>query len=242
MNGCGRTRRSDSTVTAPSFIASRSADCVFGVARLISSARTMLAKIGPGVELETIGRRVEDRDAEHVGRERVARELDAPEVEREAAAERARERRLSDARDVLDQDVAAGQQRRQEQIHGAGLAPVGERDVFAELRERGGGRKRVGHRESRPSSTARGLGPRAPAFLDGRTQLPLPVERKDQDPVVADDDRGVAHAGREDGTRGQDEVAGVVARAAELPDRPPRPDVAPAGVERNGAHATRPSP
>ena len=47
-------RRSDSTVTAPSFIASSSADWVFGVARLISSASTMLAKIGPGVELEPL--------------------------------------------------------------------------------------------------------------------------------------------------------------------------------------------
>src|SRR5688500_18336256 len=35
------------TVTEPSLIASSSADCVFGVARLISSASTMFAKIGP---------------------------------------------------------------------------------------------------------------------------------------------------------------------------------------------------
>ncbi len=47
MNGWGSSRRSDSTVTAPSFIASSSADCVLGVARLISSARTMFAKRGP---------------------------------------------------------------------------------------------------------------------------------------------------------------------------------------------------
>ncbi len=47
MNGCGSARRFESIVTAPSFIASSSADWVFGVARLISSARTMLAKIGP---------------------------------------------------------------------------------------------------------------------------------------------------------------------------------------------------
>ncbi len=35
------------TVTEPSLIASSSADWVLGVARLISSARTMFAKIGP---------------------------------------------------------------------------------------------------------------------------------------------------------------------------------------------------
>ncbi len=37
-----------STVTCCSAIASSSADCVFGVARLISSTRTTFAKIGPG--------------------------------------------------------------------------------------------------------------------------------------------------------------------------------------------------
>jgi len=40
-------RTTPSTVTCPSAIASRSADCVLGVVRLISSARTMLAKMGP---------------------------------------------------------------------------------------------------------------------------------------------------------------------------------------------------
>ena len=42
-------------VTRCSCIASSSADCVFGGVRLISSARTMLAKIGPGAK--TIERR-----------------------------------------------------------------------------------------------------------------------------------------------------------------------------------------
>ena len=37
-----------STVTVRSAIASSSADCVLGVARLISSARKTLAKTGPG--------------------------------------------------------------------------------------------------------------------------------------------------------------------------------------------------
>ncbi len=37
------------TVTRCSCIASSSADCVFGGVRLISSASTMFAKIGPGV-------------------------------------------------------------------------------------------------------------------------------------------------------------------------------------------------
>ena len=37
-----------STVTRPSSITSSRADCVFGEARLISSASTTVAKMGPG--------------------------------------------------------------------------------------------------------------------------------------------------------------------------------------------------
>jgi hypothetical protein len=44
----GSTRVCPSTVTCCSAIASSSADCVFGMARLISSTRMTLAKIGPG--------------------------------------------------------------------------------------------------------------------------------------------------------------------------------------------------
>ncbi len=49
MNGCGSGCVWLSTVICDSFIASSSADCVFGVVRLISSATMMLAKIGPGL-------------------------------------------------------------------------------------------------------------------------------------------------------------------------------------------------
>ena len=47
-NGSGSWSVAPSTVTCPSAIASRSADCVFGVARLISSTSRTLVKIGPG--------------------------------------------------------------------------------------------------------------------------------------------------------------------------------------------------
>ena len=129
MKGWGSGRRSDSTVTAPSFIASSSADCVLGVARLISSASTMLAKMGPAWNSKRSRRRVEDGDPEHVGRQRVAGELDPPELQRETAPERPRERRLADARHVLDQDVPAREQRRQDQVHGSRVAPVDQPDV-----------------------------------------------------------------------------------------------------------------
>ena len=47
-NGRSRTWVAPSTVTCVSCIASSSADCVFGDARLISSTRTTFAKTGPG--------------------------------------------------------------------------------------------------------------------------------------------------------------------------------------------------
>ena len=47
-NGSGRSRVRPSEVTARSLIACRSAACVFGVARLISSARRTGVKTGPG--------------------------------------------------------------------------------------------------------------------------------------------------------------------------------------------------
>ena len=62
------------------------------------------------VEAERLRALVEDRHAEHVGRQQVARELDARVLEAERRRERLRERRLADARNVLDQQVAAGEQ------------------------------------------------------------------------------------------------------------------------------------
>ncbi len=48
MNGSPTECGVPSTVTRPSSITSSSADCVLGEARLISSASTIVAKIGPG--------------------------------------------------------------------------------------------------------------------------------------------------------------------------------------------------
>ena len=47
MNGCGSGKLSPPIETWRSSIASSSADCTLAGARLISSARTMLAKMGP---------------------------------------------------------------------------------------------------------------------------------------------------------------------------------------------------
>ena len=65
---------------------------------------------------------VEDRDAEHVAREQVARELDAAQLAADGASERARERRLADAGHVLDEEVAAREQRHERELDDFGLA------------------------------------------------------------------------------------------------------------------------
>ena len=49
MNGSGSDSVLPSTEICCSFIASSSADCVFGVVRLISSASRKFVKIGPGL-------------------------------------------------------------------------------------------------------------------------------------------------------------------------------------------------
>ena len=111
MNGAGKGRVTPSTVTWRSSMASSSADWVFGVARLISSVRTTCAMTGPGRNSNSLGRLVEDGDASHVGGQQVRRELDALEAAAGRSCERAREHGLADAGDVLEQEVAAAEQR-----------------------------------------------------------------------------------------------------------------------------------
>ena len=65
----------------------------------------------PRVELEAALALVEDVGADDVGRQQVGRALDARVLGVDRARERARERRLADARVVLDQHVALGEQR-----------------------------------------------------------------------------------------------------------------------------------
>ncbi len=62
------------------------------------------------VEPELSGLRLEDRDADDIGRQQVARELDALVAEAERRGERVRKRRLADAGNILDQQVTAGEQ------------------------------------------------------------------------------------------------------------------------------------
>ena len=121
-NGCGSVWQTPSTVTWCSAIASSSALCVRGGARLISSASSTWANTGPGMESEFARRRIEDRHADDVRGQQVGGELHALEVQRQRRGHRTGQRGLAQARQVLDQQVAAGEQRGERQPHFARLA------------------------------------------------------------------------------------------------------------------------
>ena len=99
-------------------------DCVFGVARLISSASTMFAKIGPGWKWKTRGAALLDEDvrADDVGGHQVGRELDAGERAVDDVGERAHEHRLAEAGHALEQHVAVGEQADERVPHELALA------------------------------------------------------------------------------------------------------------------------
>jgi hypothetical protein len=84
-----------------------------GVARLISSARHDVGEDRAGLEAElaaAAGAVDEDRGADDVGGHQVRGELDAGEAEVDRAGEGADHQRLAEARDALEQAVAAGEQ------------------------------------------------------------------------------------------------------------------------------------
>ena len=96
-------------------MASSSADCVLGGVRLISSASSMLAKIGPGTKVQVrrpvVGIFFDDVGAGDVGRHQVGRELDALEFQAQNLRQRADQQRLGGSGQAGDQAVAADEQR-----------------------------------------------------------------------------------------------------------------------------------
>ncbi len=109
-NGGSSWCRSRATDTCCSCIASSSADCVLGVARLISSASSRLAKTGPGWNWKCALAVLLDEHvrADDVGGHQVRRELDAVEGAVDDVGERAHEHRLAQAGHALEQCVAVG--------------------------------------------------------------------------------------------------------------------------------------
>ena len=104
------------TVTDRSCIASSRADWVLGVARLISSASTRLAKTGPrwnSNRRPPFGRLVQDVRADQVGRHQVGRELDPLELQVQRVGQRPDQQRLAQPRHAFEQHMSAGDQGRQ---------------------------------------------------------------------------------------------------------------------------------
>ena len=76
----------------------------------------MFAKIGPVLELEFVELGIVHGNAKHVGRQQVARELNAMEVAVERSRQRMPECGLADTRNVFDQQVALREQRHDRQL------------------------------------------------------------------------------------------------------------------------------
>jgi hypothetical protein len=109
-NGSGSGRVSPSVVTCPSSMASSRALCVFGRGAVDLVGQQHLREHRSGQEPETAALAVEDRDAEDVRRQHVAGELDARKLEAEQAGQGVRQRRLADAGQIFDQQMASCQQ------------------------------------------------------------------------------------------------------------------------------------
>ena len=91
------------------------------------------------LERERAARRVEHGDADDVGGQQVARELHALPGEAEHVRQRMRERRLADAGDVFDQEVAARDEAREREPHGVWLAEEDAVEGGQDVRDAHGG-------------------------------------------------------------------------------------------------------
>ncbi len=125
-NGSGRAWRRPPAVTWRSCIASSKAAWVLGGVRLISSARTRLAKIGPCTKRSSRAPRltvfVEHLGAGDVAGHQVGRELDASEIERERLRQRMHHQRLRQPGHAFQDAVSAGEDGHQQLLDDVVLA------------------------------------------------------------------------------------------------------------------------
>ena len=134
--GRGRSWLSPATVTWYSCMACSSADWVRGLARLISSAISSWAKIGPLMKRKAPAARrrlLQHLGAEDVGGHQVRRELDAADFEAQHRAQRVDELRLGEAGHADHEAVAAGQDGDQRVLDDLGLAEHDLADRLARL-------------------------------------------------------------------------------------------------------------
>ena len=155
-----------STVTWRSSIASSSADCVFGDARLISSASTTLAKTPPGRNSNSSAVRFHtDTPVTSDGRRSGVNWMrwQVPPID---AGDRLGQRRLADAGDVLDEEVALGEEAHEREVHLVALAldhaldvaeQSGEQAAERRVAARRGGGLNHEHLQSGPPDGTRGL-------------------------------------------------------------------------------------
>ena len=142
---------------------SSSADCTLAGARLISSASRKLQNTGPSSVSNAARVRPVDARADEVGRHEVGRELQALERAAEHVGDGLDGQRLGQARDALEQHVAAGQQRHEHALEHRLLADDDALDLEERGLERVVGRRGTGW--APPGGRARGaadpLGSRA---------------------------------------------------------------------------------
>ena len=105
-------------MTWRSSIPSSKAACALGGGPVDLVRQEDLGEDGAGTELEALAALVEEGEPGDVGREQIRGALQAPEGAVEAAGEGAREEGLAHPGDVLQQDVALGEEGHQDQLHG----------------------------------------------------------------------------------------------------------------------------
>ena len=125
-----------SAVTCRSCIASSSAAWVLAGARLISSASRRFANIGPGRNVNVCVRWSSSVAPVMSDGQQVGGELDAPERQARGCRERARHQGLGDAGQVVEQDVAVGEEAHQHELEDVALADDRPLDLVEHRRAR----------------------------------------------------------------------------------------------------------
>ena len=192
---------------------SRSADWVFGLARLISSPMTMFANTGPRLNSNRRLGLVEDRDAGHVARQQVGRELDAADRGVDRACERLGEHRLAHAGHVFDEEVPLGEQHRERRGHRVALAADHRLDVLHDRERRARPPRRCPVRRRAPHVLRRWCSP-----LRSLRHRPLEIARPPRRARTGPRRRRV----RPPGARANSTRARSPGRAGGRPSRPPR--------------------
>ena len=136
-------------MTCCSSMASSSALCAFGVARLISSASTSCEKIGPGWNSKRPLSRSKIETPRMSAGSRSLVNWMRWNVEAQRLRERVRERRLADARNVFDEQVAAREQAGEGELQLAALADDDALERIEHGADQASGRRRRGSRSTK---------------------------------------------------------------------------------------------